>query len=102
MLLLCSIYPLYDGGNSELFCSIVTDWLFFPILAFSFNVGHFFKVFIEFFYNIGFVFMFLLFWLQGMWDPSVPTRAQTLTPCIGRWSSKPLGPSGKSYVFAFM
>ena len=33
-----------------------------------------------------FCFMFLVFWPQGMWDLSSPTRDQTGTPRIGRWS----------------
>ena len=28
----------------------------------------------------------LFFWPQGMWDPSFPTRDQTPSPCIGKWS----------------
>ena len=32
------------------------------------------------------IFIFLVFWPQGMWDPSSPTRSLTHTPCIGKWS----------------
>ena len=31
-------------------------------------------------------FCLFVFWPRGMWDLSSPTRDQTLTPCIGRWS----------------
>ena len=44
-----------------------------------------FKVFIEF-VTILLLFYVLVFWLQGMWDLSFPTRDQTRTPCIGRRS----------------
>ena len=30
--------------------------------------------------------LFHVFWPQGMWDLSSPTRHQTHTPCIGRRS----------------
>ena len=30
--------------------------------------------------------MFLVFWLQGLWDPNSPTRDWICTPCIERWS----------------
>ena len=42
-----------------------------------------FKVFIEF-ATILLLFYVLVFWLQGMWDPSSRTRDQTRTPCTGR------------------
>ena len=42
-----------------------------------------FKVIIEFCYNIASV---LVFWPQGMWDLSSPTRDRTCTPCIERRS----------------
>ena len=32
------------------------------------------------------VFVFVLFWPQGMWDLSSPTRNQICTLCIGRWT----------------
>ena len=32
------------------------------------------------------LFYILVFWLQGMWDPSSPTRSRTRTLCLGRWS----------------
>ena len=41
------------------------------------------KVFIEFVTTL-LLFYVLVFWPQGMWDLSSPTRDQTLTPCIGR------------------
>ena len=44
-----------------------------------------FKVFIEF-VTILLLFYVLVFWLQGMWDLSSPTRDWILTPCIGRQS----------------
>ena len=42
-----------------------------------------FKVFIEF-VVILLLFHVLVFWPQGMWDLSSPTRDQTRTPCIDR------------------
>ena len=42
-----------------------------------------FKVFIEF-VTIVFLFYVLVFWPQGMWDLSSPTRDGTHTPYIGR------------------
>ena len=47
----------------------------------------FLKVFIEFL-TILLLFYVLIFWLWGMWDPSSPTRDQTCTSWIGRWSLK--------------
>ena len=44
-----------------------------------------FKVFIEF-ATILLLFYVLVFWLQGMWDPSSSTGDRTHTPCIGRRS----------------
>ena len=44
-----------------------------------------FKVFIEF-VTILLLFYVLVFWPQGMWDLSSPTRDRTHTPCIGRQS----------------
>ena len=44
-----------------------------------------FQVFIEF-CKILFLFYVLVFWPQGMWDLSFPTRNWTHTPCFGRWS----------------
>ena len=44
-----------------------------------------FKVFIEF-VTILLLFYVLGFWPWGTWDLSSPTRNQTCTPCIGRWS----------------
>ena len=58
------------------------------------------KVFIEF-VTISFLFSFLVFWLQGMWDLSSPTRDRTHAPGIGKWSLNhwtswkvPLNPKG--------
>ena len=45
----------------------------------------FFKVAIEFVATL-LLFHVLSFWPWGMWDLSSPTRDQTPTPCIGRWS----------------
>ena len=42
-----------------------------------------FKVIIEF-VKILLLFYVLVFWPQGMWDLSSPTRDQTCVPCIGR------------------
>ena len=44
-----------------------------------------FKVSTEF-VTILHLFYVLVFWPQGMWDPSSPTRDQTHTPCFGRGS----------------
>ena len=44
-----------------------------------------FKVFIGF-VTLLLLFYVLVFWPRGMWDVSSPTRDQTCTPCIGRWS----------------
>ena len=43
------------------------------------------KVFIEF-VTILFLFSFLVFWPQGMWDLSSLTRDRTHGPSIGKWS----------------
>ena len=48
----------------------------------------FYKVFIEFFHNIVLYLGFFFFWLQGMWALSSPTRDQTRTPYLGKWSHK--------------
>ena len=54
---------------------------------FFFDVDYFsiFKVFIEF-VTILLLFYVLVFWPQGMWDPSSPTRDQTHTPCTGNFN----------------
>ena len=44
-----------------------------------------FKVFIEF-VTVLLLFYVLVFWPQGMWDLSSPTRDRACTPCIGRQS----------------
>ena len=44
-----------------------------------------FKVFFEF-VTILIQFYVLFFWRRGMWDLNAPTRDQTQTPCIGRFS----------------
>ena len=44
-----------------------------------------FKFFIEF-VTILLLFHVLVFWPQGIWDLSFPTRDRTRTPCIGRQS----------------
>ena len=66
----------------------------------------FFKVFIEF-ATILLLFHVLVFWPQGMWDLSSPTRDQTHTPYIGKWNLffffflegeiLTIGPPGKSH-----
>ena len=48
------------------------------------NVGHV-KVSIEFVIML-FLFYVSVFWPQGTWNPSSPTRDGTRTPCIGRLS----------------
>ena len=42
----------------------------------------------------------LAFWLQGMWDPSSPTRARTLTLTL-EGEVPNIGPPGKSQNFGF-
>ena len=37
-------------------------------------------------YGFHFMFCVLVFWPEGMWDPSSPARDWTHTPCIGKWS----------------
>ena len=44
-----------------------------------------FKVFIEF-VTILLLFPALVFWTQGIWDPSSPTMDQTCPPCVGRFN----------------
>ena len=53
-------------------------------LLFFYNVDHF-KVFIEFVIT-WLLFYVLVFWPQGMWEFSCPTRDWTCTPCTGRRS----------------
>ena len=56
----------------------------FLFLDFFFLMWTVFKVFTEF-VTILLLFYVLVFWLQGMWELSSPTRDQTCTPpCIGR------------------
>ena len=62
------------------------------------------KVFIEFI-TISFLFSFLVFWPQGMWDLSSPTRDQIHAPAIGKWSLNhwtswkvPLNPKGSPTI----
>ena len=45
-----------------------------------------FKKILYWIFTLSFLFYFLVFWLQGMWDLSSLTRDWTHTPCIGRWS----------------
>ena len=62
------------------------DPLFYFILFLKiFLMWTIFKVFIEF-VTVLLLFYVLVFWPQGMWDLSSPTRDWTLTHCIGRWS----------------
>ena len=56
-------------------------WAFFFKIFFLMWI--IFKVFIEF-VTMLFQFYVLLFWRQGMWDLSSPTRDQTHILCIGR------------------
>ena len=44
-----------------------------------------FKVFIEL-VTILLLFPALVFWTQGIWDPSSPTMDQTCPPCVGRFN----------------
>ena len=53
------------------------------IYLFIFWCGPFLKSFIEF-VTILLLFYVLVFWPQGMWDLSSPTRDRTRTLCIGR------------------
>ena len=59
--------------------------LLFFFFKIFFDVDHFFKVFIEFGTTLP-LFYVLVFWPQGMWDPSSLTRDRTHTPCTGRLS----------------
>ena len=43
------------------------------------------KVFIEFVAVLLLLHLFV-FWPQGMWDPSSPTRDWTCMPCLGKWN----------------
>ena len=45
-----------------------------------------FKKILYWIFTVLFLFYFLVFWLQGMWDLSSLTRDWIRTPCIGRWS----------------
>ena len=58
------------------------SFFFFLIFSLMWTI---FKVFIEF-VRILFLFYVLVFWPQGIWDPSSLARDWTCTPCIGRWS----------------
>ena len=61
-------------------------WFCFCLFVFKiFLMWTIFKVFIEF-VTILLLFYVLVFWSQGMWDLSSPTRDRTHTPCIGRQS----------------
>ena len=55
----------------------------------SFDVGHFFKGFVEF-VTILLLFHVSAFWSLGTWDLGSPTRDRTCSPCTG--------PPGKSWV----
>jgi len=57
-------------------------WLFFSLFFLMWTI---FQVFIEF-VTILLLFYVLVFWPQGMWDPSSPTRDQTHTPCTGSFN----------------
>ena len=58
------------------------DNIFFKIFFFMWTI---FKVLIEFI-TVLLLFYVLVFWLQGIWDLSSPTRDGTPTPCTGRQS----------------
>ena len=63
-------------------------FFFFLKIFFFFWCGpFFFKVFIEF-VTILLLFYVLVFWPQGTWDLSSPTRGWTRTPCTGRQNLK--------------
>ena len=71
--------------------------LFFSKDFFFFDVDQFSKSLYWIYYNkycFGFMFCFVLFWPQGMWDLSSPTRNWTCTPCIWRWSLNHWASSG--------
>ena len=44
------------------------------------------SLFLLVFFWCGPFFFWSLYWWWGMWDHSFPTKDQTHTPCIGRWS----------------
>ena len=75
-----------------------------PILDYFkifFNVDHL-KIFIEF-VTILLLFYVLVFWPQGIWDPSSLTRDRTHTPCIGRqrlnhWTTREVPPPPASML----
>ena len=74
------VAPVATGPTLvQLFCSRI----------FIFNVDYF-KVFIEFVTKLSLLHVFWVFWSQGMWEPRSPTKDQTRTTCIGRWSPQPL------------
>ena len=60
-------------------------FIFLSFFFFFFNVDHF-KSLYWICYYIASVVCVLAFWPRGIRDPSSPTRDQTHTPCIGRWS----------------
>ena len=73
--------------------AIISSRVFF-FLRFCFSIWTIFKVntlkwwmnFLQYLLQYSFCFCVLVFWWWGIWDLSSPTRDQTLTPCIGRWS----------------
>ena len=69
------ILPFFALGET-----ILSFFLFF----FSW-CGPFLKFFIEF-VKILLLFYVLVYWSWAMWDLGFPTRDQTHTSCIGRWS----------------
>ena len=54
---------------------------FLLLKIFFFDVGHFFKVFIEF---VTILLLFYVFWPLDIWDLSSPSRDCIRTPSIGR------------------
>ena len=61
------------------------DWTRAMLILFFFLMWTILKVFVEF-VTILLLFYILVFWLQGTWDLSFPTRDWTCTPCTGRQS----------------
>ena len=90
---LCSKYyrikslrlKLHKQGQHEHWKVMLMICILDFFFEYFFDVDHFFKVFIEYF-TIFLLFYVLDFWPLGMWDLSSPSRNQTHTLGIGRWS----------------
>ena len=67
--------PIYDLPVFFVFV------LFFAFKDFFFDVGHFFKAFIEF---VTILLLFYVFWPLDIWDLGSPSRDCIRTPSIGR------------------